>query len=123
MTATSVILLVAGALLLAWGVRQRLGRSEGARAWPGSATHDRAVLVLRPAFGLVMVVVGLLPLVEGAPAVHLALGAVALLALLVGLGWGILPLPMPRWSLPGWYVARTGRRPGRAGRAKPVRRG
>jgi hypothetical protein len=108
MDLTSIVPLLLGLLLTGWGVRQRLGRSEGARAWPGGESHDRAVLVLRPALGLLLVVVGLLPAVDGRSGPETGLGLLVLLVLAVGIGWGILPLPVPRWSLPGWYVRRGG---------------
>jgi len=107
MSAASWAMLVVGLLVLAWSVRQRLGRSTGARAWVGQQTHERAVLVLHPAGGAVLVLAALLPLAHDAPGLRLALGFVLVLLLVVALGWGIFRLPLPGWSLPRWYRTRT----------------
>ncbi|MGH8868436.1 MAG: hypothetical protein ACRDYU_10615 [Actinomycetes bacterium] len=107
MTTGSWVMLAGGLLLLAWSTRQRLGRSSGAREWVGQETHERAVLVLHPALGGVLVLAGLLPLSEDSTGLRLVMGLVLVLLLVAALGWGIVKLPLPGWSVPRWYRERT----------------
>lgn len=102
------LLMIAGGLALAtWNTRQRLGRTRGARAWSRSvqgSLHERAVLVVHPLLVVVLVCGGLTPLAEGSTAGTVALAAPVAAALVLLLGYLVLPLRVPRFVQPAWYL-------------------
>ena len=104
-----LLFLVLGLLTAAGAVWLRLGRTDGARSWVGHVQQERMVLVTLPSVALVLV--GVAALLAGD---HGALASVG--ALLVGIGvvailvFNTTAVPLPRWSLPGWYLTRTAHR-------------
>ena len=108
-----VLMLVGGLALAAWNLRQRLGRTPGARAWSRSvqgSMHERAVLVVHPLLVVVLVLGALLPLVDGSTAGTVVLALPVAAALVLLLAYLLLPLPVPGFAQPGWYRRPRGTR-------------
>jgi hypothetical protein len=122
MTSASWLMLAGGVLLVAWGVRQRLGRTSGARNWAGEEGHDRAILVLRPACGVALIIAALAPLSDGSRGLQVAMGLAFILVVAIALGWGMFRFPMPAWSLPSWYRTQTAYRKDARRKAKEEKR-
>lgn len=83
----------------------RLGRSRRARAWSHSPDPDtpRHILVMYPLFALACVLAGVVGLTPDSPVRALA-AALFLLCLLTALAYFFLPIPVPRFVQPRWYV-------------------
>ncbi|GAA2727407.1 hypothetical protein CAE01nite_29590 [Cellulomonas aerilata] len=97
-----VVLLAAGAGVLAASVRRRRGRSGG-RAWAQEQFSRQGWLFCMPGIGLMLVAAALLRI--GGAVDLVALTVVAVVAFFVGAAvffWGALFLPAPAWALPAW---------------------
>lgn len=99
------LMLAGGVVLGVWNGWQHRGRSRSARAW----THDwmgsfkvRSVLVLRPLAVLALLSGGLLPASTVSPVAQAICSMLFLLSLL-GIVVYLLPLPIPRFAIPGWF--------------------
>ncbi|ANS78082.1 hypothetical protein SGUI_0686 [Serinicoccus hydrothermalis] len=111
----TVSALVLGLLLLALAVWERAGRGAQARAWlraPRESGIRRAMFVF-PGIGVLSLLVGLSPWMEGTPLLGLLALVLAPLGLWLVFGWGALALPYPRWSVPGWARETIGARFGK----------
>jgi len=62
-----------------------------------------------PAFGVMAVLAGASPLVDGHEAMTLVFGLVFIVAAMVGV-WGMFFLPIPRWFVPQWFREELTRR-------------
>ena len=98
------VCLVLGALLLLTFAWEVAGRSRAARSWltKRSANAVSNALFLRPALGYLLLVLGVTPLLEGAPLVLGLLGVLAIPALVVMFWWGIFRFPYPVALVPRW---------------------
>jgi hypothetical protein len=108
---TSYVCLAVGILLTGLAVWMRLGRSPSARAWVGSSGERgvRLSLFVLPGIGLCALALGISPWLDGGPGGLLLLVLVAA-GLVCLLGWGMMQLPYPRWTVPGWARERVARR-------------
>lgn len=113
----AVVFVLGGILVLAWNVWQRRGASRAARDWASDGDlrgfTARSVLLVRPAAAVAAIAGGvallgqeLWPMQSGLVVVP---GLLMLACLLLLLAYLILPLPVPRLLVPGWYRRRPGR--------------
>lgn len=100
---TSYVCLAVGVLLTALAVWERLGRGPTARAWAGSSGEFgvRVSLFVLPGIGLCALALGITPWADG-PVAGLLLLVLIVVGLMSLLGWGLMRLPYPRWTVPGW---------------------
>ena len=116
MDITHLLVLLAGVALAAWNTWQHLGRSEAARSWADSVQGGlkvRSVLVIRPMLVIVLVAAALVGPTSDADGTRLWVSGPMVLALLVAVGYMVLPLPVPAWAQPRWFRERRSRRSGK----------
>lgn len=103
---------VAGLVGVARNVYQRLGRTEASRAWARDrstvntggffvGTGAERVLVILPSFSLAFALTGFF-LIPSA-GIQTGAGLVLFVSLVTALAYLLLPLPIPRWTMPRWY--------------------
>ncbi|RZS86936.1 hypothetical protein EV189_2354 [Motilibacter rhizosphaerae] len=100
----AAVLLVIGVGLVVLGVWLRLGRSTGARSWVDDVWpwRERFYLLL-PVLGVIVgACAGFVLDRRGGDLAHACAEVIALPAVAVVV-FGVCEVPMPRWSLPGWY--------------------
>jgi hypothetical protein len=96
-----------GIALFGAGAWLRLGRTEGSRFWVGSEQTERTILVTLPLVGVMAVAGSMIAVGDASPTLNTLGGGLFAVALVVFILWGPLQLPLPRWTLPGWYLTRT----------------
>lgn len=101
-----ILCLVGAVALGAWTVRLRRGQSAAARAWarePRGSMDQLAPLVVLPMVTVALLAAaasGLTP--DGSTAERLVM-LLLLAALVVGIAYAMLPIPVPRFTTPRWY--------------------
>ena len=119
----TIVCLVLGVPLLAWGVWSLLGRTPRARAW-ATGDRPRTRMFVVPFGGAALVLAALIPPLEGAPAALVAVTLAFLVCLLVVVVFGMLAVPAPGFLEPRWCrgldrCARTKRVSRRRGASPP----
>lgn len=98
MTTSQAVLVAVGVLLLAASLVWRRGSSPATRWWVGSRSKEAAVLLGYPAFGVLLVLAGLIGVLRSSPVLEVVAGVLLVGALGAGL-WAML-VGVPRWLTP-----------------------
>ena len=113
----TIVVLLGGLLLLAWGVWSLLGRTPRARAWAvGRKPAQRMFAV--PYGGAALFLAGLMPLFDGVDAVLAVLALGFFACGIIAIVFGMLEVPAPGFLKPRWYRDLQARAPQKGRRAR-----
>lgn len=100
-----ILVIVVGAVPLAFSIWCWLGRSSASRWWVGNPLNERMVLTIIPSWGVAFTPLGLMLLFQGTQ-FESAIDTVVIVPLILGavVGfWGFCFVPIPRWWGPAWF--------------------